>query len=247
MWSLRVTPVVGLPTYVDWSQAATFSLDSGTFVILLSIRGQSAAVLGQSLLNEIEAAPPQNVQELHTLLTDLLESHPNDEISVACLLTTEEKVTLGALHASIVLHRNTTTGKVLPASDEISLRSGKIKPDDVYILLNEPGEQFIPAIEQHFSNNLVPEVVATMLVPAVQSSASDSGAAAIVLVEVCQQNRHIPEQEQTVVDSVEEVVEPLHILEPITLRAQPKFSQLSTRLNTKSKRLGIKVWLLANP
>lgn len=237
MWSLRVTPIVGLPTYVDWSQAATFPLDSGKFVILLSVRGQSAAVLGQSLLNEIETAPPQNVQELHELLTDLLENHPADEFSVACLLTTEGKVTLGALRASILLHRDATTGKVLPASDEISLRSGKSKPDDVYILLNEQGEQFIPAIEQHFSNNLVPDVVATMLVPAVQSTISDSGAAAIALVEVI-------EEAPAIVEAADDVIELASISKPIVQYTQPKFPKFSTRLMAKGRRVGVKVWLL---
>ncbi|PIR59969.1 MAG: hypothetical protein COU67_04270 [Candidatus Pacebacteria bacterium CG10_big_fil_rev_8_21_14_0_10_44_54] len=187
MWSLRVTPIVGLPTYVEWSQAATFPLPSGKFVILLSVRGDSAAVFGQSILSELETLTPSTAQELHIFLTDLLEKSTEQAISVACLLQDGEKMSLGAVRANILLHRDSSTGRVLPNSDEVSLRFGKSKEDDVYILLNEHGEQFVPAIEQRFSQGLVAEAVATSLVSAVQSNTDKSGSAAIALVEVSSQ------------------------------------------------------------
>ncbi len=246
MWSLRVTPIVGLPTYVDWSQAATFHFDSGKFVILLSVRGQSAAVLGQSVLNELENAPPKDVQSLHTVLTDLQENHPDETFSVACILVTEDKVTLGALRSSILLHRDAATGKVLSVSDEISLRSGKNKQDDVYVLLNEQGEEFISAIEQHFSNGLVAEVVATMLVPAVQSSSSESGAAAIALVEIAETFKKPIEQESIREPVVVEPPKPEVIVapEPDKQPKQAKVFQLAARVITKSKQVGIGLWLV---
>ncbi|MDA1079480.1 MAG: hypothetical protein O2840_02205 [bacterium] len=248
MWSLRVTPIVGLPTYTDWSQAATFHFDSGKFAILLSVHGQSAAVLGQSVLNELETAPPESVEDLHTMLTDLQENHPDEVFSAACVLVTEEKVTLGTLRAGILLHRDLTTGTVLPVSAEISLRSGKRKPDDVYILLNEQAEQFVPAIEQHFAKGLLAEVVATLLVPAVQSSLRDSGAAAIALVEVAEKF-----VEPVVPEPIREPLAETAISEPeITASSetttQPKrvhFAALISRVLSKSNQLGVKLWLVA--
>jgi len=255
MWSLQLTPIVGLPTYVDWSQATTFPLPSGKLIVLLSVRGQSAAVLGQSLLNEISAHTPDTVRALHEFLTDILEKHPEDAISIACLLLTEKKVTLGVVRASILLHRDENTGRVLPASDEVSVRSGTSKQDDVYILLNEQGEQFVAAIEQYFSQGLVVEAVATTLVPAVQSSADLSGTAAIALIEVCAKNaapaKEVPEEKQTEPSVKLVAAQDLAELPKIIAAPTPSMQKKSLsvvrivrRVLVHSKRTGIQLWLV---
>jgi len=242
MWSLRVTPIVGLPTYTDWSQAATLPLVSGKFVILLSVRGQSAAVLGQSVLSEISATPPDSAQAVYTLLTALLKKYPEDKLSVACLLLKSDKVALGAVRASILLHRDTTTGRVLPASHEVSLRSGTSKTDDVYILLNEQGEQFVPAIEQHFAHGLIAEAVATTLVPAVQSSGNQSGTGAIALVEVIEQV--VLTQEKMLSDSIEPSVSKTAV--PDLVEPEPAknaaWRSLVSQLLTSGKHRGAQLW-----
>lgn len=183
MRSIAVTPVVGLPTFTDWSQVVEIKVPTGVCIFSFSLIGQSASVFGRELVSDLEEESPKDAQSLYDLILDLIERtrSKNCSLSIAAALVRDNFIDLAASDGSVLLKRGSKIGNIISQSEDTKVLTGSFEPGDVLVLATHEATQFIPELVQQFERGLTTEAVVSAILPALRSD-DDLASASLAFV-----------------------------------------------------------------
>ncbi len=183
MRSIAVTPVVGLPTFTDWSQVVEIKTPTGVCIFSFSLIGQSASVFGRELVSDLEEESPKDAQGLYDLVLDLIERtrSKNCSLSIAAALVRDNFIDLAANDGLVLLKRDAKIGTLISQSEDTKVLTGSFEPGDVLVLATHEARQFIPELVQQFERGLTTEAVVSAILPALRSD-EDLASASLAFV-----------------------------------------------------------------
>jgi len=204
MRSIAVTPVVGLPTFTDWSQVVEIKVPVGVCIFSFSLIGQSASVIGRELVSDLDEEAPKDAQDLYDLVLDLIERtrSKNCSLSIAAALVRDNFIDLAANDGSVLLKRERKIGTLISQSQETKVLTGSFEVGDVLVLATHEAIQFLPELVQQFERGLTTEAVVSAILPALRTDA-DLASASLAFVVAMEEEQ----LEEKPADVLEEIVQ----------------------------------------
>jgi hypothetical protein len=186
MSKVNITPVVGLPQLLGWSQVVESSPNSKErFICVFSISGTQAGVVGRNLAQRFISSHFFSIESWYQSLEEMvLDSEDQQcQISLASVCIGQQTNTFAALNGSIFLKREEKMGLILNAKKDLRVVEGNQKPDDVILLATAQASQFLPEIELKLGQGYDLETIITSVVPGLHAQ-EDSSLSAIAFIEM---------------------------------------------------------------
>jgi len=235
MQTLRVTPVVGLPTFTGWSQIYLHS--DRHWVCGFSLFGNNANNVGHDLVSFLSESHPNTAENFLSMLNEIekMASEKETKLSMIGLFTTGNRAILAGIKANLWLKRKEKIGQIISFSDTLTLKEGSISLEDIFILLSQEAITFWGEIKQKLEQGYDLDTTVTSIVPGLHAM-DDSSTCAIAFVQIADQTEVITDKNILPEIPISPVLENHQAL-PIALKPSVKplngFSQAIKSIFTK--------------
>ncbi len=132
-----VSYLVGLPQANVWSHAGRVECGrQANLIYVVSLTGSSASQLGQTLVSRLDDIKMSGAADLYGFIQQLSEQaiRQDCQLSLAGVLTTEQKLVLATWRSSVILRRQKVASRLLSSQNQIGILEGVWQKDDVLVI-----------------------------------------------------------------------------------------------------------------
>lgn len=168
MTTCTVTPIIGYPKLNEWAGVARNQ--SGSFVCVFALSGNGANNLGKDITDQFKQFEPQNAQDLHQGLLDLLAQvrKASATIQFACALVGPIKMVFGSFGGTIIIKKQGQIRELIGGSDQLQLIEGK-RNELLVVMATDASEEYVAEIKDRLEQGYEISSITSALMSAIQS------------------------------------------------------------------------------